>query len=129
MGRHCTSGFPVVEGGQLQRGSCATGVHSAPIPHAPGHGSTQRLLIHASRPSQSFELRHSCRQKGGDPRKLSLQRHRPSTQSAFGPQSAHGEFFGSVSRAGGIKIFFMIFYGKTFIIGIRKSTYVQITTY
>lgn len=58
-GRHATSGFPLVPGGQSQRGSWATGVHVAPCPHAPGHGSTQRLFIQVRVQSQSLELRHS----------------------------------------------------------------------
>lgn len=57
--RHATSGFPLVPGGQSQRGSWAIGVHVAPCPQAPGHGSIQRLFVQVRVQSQSLELRHS----------------------------------------------------------------------
>lgn len=67
IGRQELNGSPVKLGGQEQIGVWLTQLHTALIPHEPGHGSRHFSFMHAWLLGQSELIVHSGRQAGGLP--------------------------------------------------------------
>lgn len=101
---HFVNGFPVYPERHVQVGEWFTILHSALIPHAPGHGSLHLLLEHALLRSQSEFDTHSGRQPVyGSPKYSGKQEQDPiplrSLHKAFAPHGDGLHGFGGGSEA------------------------------